>query len=77
MVAQQNAHEIEGATGLSARERAVLAHLAAGHHDKLIAYELGLADSTVRVLVFRAMRKLGVATRSEAVARFRKIRTRG
>lgn len=36
------------------------------HHHKLIAYELGLAASTVRVLFFRAMRKLGAANRSEA-----------
>lgn len=56
---------------LSTREDAVLAASAAGHHDKLIAFDLGLAPSTVRVLVFRAMRKLGAASRTEALARYR------
>jgi DNA-binding CsgD family transcriptional regulator len=71
VIAQQNAHEINPSADLSARELAVLAAAAAGHHDKLIAYELGLAPSTVRVLLFRAIRKLGAANRAEAIARFR------
>ncbi|CAN5924334.1 hypothetical protein BH11MYX4_BH11MYX4_38680 [soil metagenome] len=64
----------EGATAaavLSEREDAVLAACAAGHHDKLIAFDLGLAPSTVRVLVFRAVRKLGASSRTEAIVRYR------
>ena len=55
---------------LSEREHQVLTHAVLGHTNKEIAYELGLSDATVRVLVHRAARKLGVATRTEAVARF-------
>lgn len=41
-----------------------------GHSDKVIAYELGLSASTVRVLIHRAIRKLGATTRRDALARF-------
>lgn len=55
---------------LSEREHQVLTQALLGHTNKVIAYELGLSDATVRVLVHRAARKLGAATRAEAVARF-------
>lgn len=71
ILAQENSHEVTGLRELSPRERAVLAATAAGHHDKLIAYELGLAPSTVRVLIFRAIRKLGASSRADAIARYR------
>ena len=71
VVAQQSVDESAPAADLAPRERAVLAAAAAGQHDKLIAYDLGLADSTVRVLLLRAKRKLGARSRAEAVARFR------
>lgn len=57
---------------LSVREREVVGRALAGCHNKLIAYELGLSDSTVRVLMGRAAAKLGVRTRKallEVVAR--------
>jgi DNA-binding CsgD family transcriptional regulator len=41
-----------------------------GHHNKLIAYELGIADSTVRVLITRAARKLGVRGREDLLRAF-------
>jgi DNA-binding NarL/FixJ family response regulator len=50
---------------LSAQESRVLAALAKGHTNKLIAYELGLATSTVGTLLARAARKLGCNTRIE------------
>lgn len=59
---------------LSERERQILGHAALGLHDKAIAYELGLADATVRVLLHRAAKKLGVRGREEAIARFVKVR---
>jgi DNA-binding NarL/FixJ family response regulator len=55
---------------LSEREHQVMTHAHLGHSNKVIAYELGLSDSTVRVLLHRAARKLGVSTRGEAIARF-------
>ena len=50
---------------LSPREAQVVGLLALGHSNKVISYELDLAWSTVRVLVHRAARKLGVGTRKE------------
>lgn len=55
---------------LSEREHQVLTQAHLGHTDKVIAYELGLSVSTVRVLLHRATRKLGATTRREALARF-------
>jgi DNA-binding CsgD family transcriptional regulator len=54
------------------RERQVVALLAIGHHTKLIAYELGISDATVRVLLGRAMRKVGAKTREQLLARLPK-----
>lgn len=54
-----------GPEALSPRERQVVAYAKLGHHSKLIAFELGIADSTVRVLLSRAAAKLGVRTRLE------------
>lgn len=55
---------------LSARERQVLTNAALGHSNKEIAHALGLADSTVRVLLTRAARKLRAASRLQLVERF-------
>ncbi|MBX3206189.1 MAG: helix-turn-helix transcriptional regulator [Labilithrix sp.] len=57
-------------TDLSEREHQVMTQAHLGHTDKVIAYELGLSTSTVRVLLHRATRKLGASTRREALARF-------
>jgi DNA-binding CsgD family transcriptional regulator len=65
IVARKNEPRAPGPTALSDRERQVLGYARLGHHNKLIAYELGLADSTVRVLMSRAMAKLGVHSRDE------------
>ena len=43
---------------LSQREREVMSLLLLGRSQKMVAYELGLAHSTVRVLVSRALGKL-------------------
>jgi DNA-binding NarL/FixJ family response regulator len=43
---------------LSQRETQVVNLLRSGHHMKLIAYELGISHSTVRVLAARAHAKL-------------------
>jgi len=55
---------------LSDREHQVLTQAHLGHSNKVIAYELGLADATVRVLLHRAAQKLGATSRAEAVRRF-------
>jgi DNA-binding CsgD family transcriptional regulator len=48
----------EDARGLTLRERQVLAHLALGQSNKVIAYELGLSQSTVAAHLARARKKL-------------------
>lgn len=61
---------IHSGASLSEREHQVLTHALLGRTNKVIAYELGLSDATVRVLVHRACRKLGASTRAEAIAMF-------
>lgn len=58
----------EQLTLLSPQERRMLIELANGYSNKLIAYDLGLATSTVASVLARAARKLG-ATNRIALAR--------
>jgi hypothetical protein len=58
VVAHPNAPNAPDPRGLTERERQVLAYVALGHSNKLIAYELGISPSTVGVLVSRASAKL-------------------
>lgn len=56
---------------LSERERQVLGYAALGHANKLIAYELGVAPSTVSTALARAQTKLGASSRRELLALYR------
>jgi DNA-binding CsgD family transcriptional regulator len=56
-----------GYGSLSRRERAVAEGAARGQSNKEIAYDLGIAEGTVRVLVWRACAKLAVRTRAQLV----------
>jgi DNA-binding CsgD family transcriptional regulator len=72
VVAKQNEPVAPVVENLTKRERQVAVYAAAGHSSKLIAYELGIADSTVRVLLGRAMKRLQVGDRAalaEALSR--------
>ncbi len=71
IVAVANDPIAPGPDALTERERQVTAAAAAGRHNKLIAYELGVSASTVRVLLSRAARKLSVNSRRELVALYR------
>jgi DNA-binding NarL/FixJ family response regulator len=51
---------------LSPRQREVFSLLRQGRPNKVIAYELGLCESTVKVHVRSIMRKMGVNNRTEA-----------
>lgn len=51
---------------LTAREEEVLARLREGKANKIIAFELGLSENTVKVHVRRIIRKLNVTNRTEA-----------
>jgi DNA-binding CsgD family transcriptional regulator len=70
VVARRNTSDVPDAAELTERERQVLAYAALGHTNKLVAYELGITASTVRVLFARAAKKLGASSREDAVARF-------
>ncbi|HET9955706.1 MAG TPA: LuxR C-terminal-related transcriptional regulator [Polyangiaceae bacterium] len=73
IVARENEPRAPGPAALSERERQILGYAQLGHHNKLIAYELGIAQSTVRVLMSRAMSKLGVRTREELLETIRQV----
>lgn len=65
VVARENAPKTKPIPELTERETQVVALANLGRHNKLIAYELGIADSTVRVLLSRAAAKLGVTSKAE------------
>lgn len=71
VLARENAPKVGGPAPLSQREQQVVSLAALGRSNKLIAYELGLAQSTVRVLMARSCVKLGAASRSDLIARQR------
>jgi len=54
--------------GFSPREQAVLAQMCHGHTNKQIARELNLSENTVKFHLKNIFRKLGVNTRSAAMA---------
>jgi DNA-binding CsgD family transcriptional regulator len=70
VVARENAVRVPEFAGLTFREREILASVALGRTNKEVAYDLGLAHSTVRVLLARAARKLGVRDRAALARRF-------
>ena len=51
---------------LSDREREILALVAAGHANKVIALRLGISHKTVRNTLSAACRKIGVTDRTQA-----------
>lgn len=73
IIARENEPRAPGPTALSQREKQILGYAQLGHHNKLIAYELGIAQSTVRVLMHRAMGKLGVRSRDELLRAIRHV----
>jgi DNA-binding NarL/FixJ family response regulator len=56
---------------MTARQLAVLGLLADGKSNKEIARELAISDVTVKAHVTAVLRKLGVATRAQAIVAFR------
>lgn len=65
VIARENEPRAGGMQALTEREKQIVGYAQLGHHNKLIAYELGIAHSTVRVLLSRAAAKVGVRTREE------------
>ncbi len=61
-LAHKNDPELAPDRALTQRERQVLGYAELGNSNKLIAYALGLASSTVSTLLASARRKLGLST---------------
>ena len=74
VLARENAPRPSGPPRLSLREQQVVALAALGRSNKLIAYELGLAHATIRVLMARAAGKLGVTRRADLLSRLKPAR---
>ncbi len=68
LLARRNEPFVASFEALSTRERQVASYASFGHSNKVIAYELGISHSTVRVLVARAAAKLGAKSRDELCA---------
>ena len=58
---------------LTSRQMAVLAHMQRGNANKIIAHELGMSESTVKVHVRNIMRKVGATNRTQAVYKTQKL----
>jgi DNA-binding CsgD family transcriptional regulator len=71
IVAKKNDPDVADPRGLVLRERQVATLAAMGRTVRLIAYELGLSESTVSGYLKSAMHKLGARTRAELVTRIR------
>lgn len=56
-------------SALNEREAAIIAHIAEGASNKLVARRLGISDNTVKFHLKKIYAKLGVSTRQAAVAR--------
>jgi DNA-binding NarL/FixJ family response regulator len=61
---------------LTARETDVLHALAAGKTNAQIALSLFVSEGTVKSHLKHVLRKLGAANRTDAVARYHRLRTR-
>jgi DNA-binding NarL/FixJ family response regulator len=58
---------------LTSRQMAVLSHLQQGKANKIIAHELSMSESTVKVHVRNIMRKMGATNRTEAAYKAQKL----
>lgn len=67
VIARRNAPKGRDRLAITDTERQVLAHAALGYSNKTIAYELGLAMSTVSVHLRRGLSKLGLKSRTELI----------
>lgn len=64
-----NAPDVSDPRGLTEREMQVVALVLFGQSNKLIAYNLGLSAGRISTLLRSAMRKIGVQTRGQLIAK--------
>lgn len=60
---------------LTPRQCAILNESSRGHENKIIAYDLGISEDTVKTQLKRAYRKLAVASREDAARRHHRLKT--
>ena len=65
--------QAQASLGISPRELAVLAELAAGRSNKEIARQLDVSPNTVKTHVARLFEKLGARRRTDAIAKAREL----
>jgi DNA-binding CsgD family transcriptional regulator len=65
VIARENQAEAAAFSAFTDRERQIVVHAALGLTNKEIAYTLGISAATVRVLIARAARRVGLRTRNE------------
>jgi DNA-binding CsgD family transcriptional regulator len=70
LVAHRNDPQLASPNALTLPERQIAGYAAMGHSNKLIAYELGLAESTVATHLGAASLKLGVRSRADLARLF-------
>jgi DNA-binding NarL/FixJ family response regulator len=70
LLVKRNDPRVNDPRALTLRERQVVAYARLGHSNKLIAYELGLAPSTVSQQLQSALGKLGIRSRMALVRMF-------
>lgn len=68
---EEESINLQALAALTGREQQVIRLLLAGHTNKVIARELGISPSTVKVHVHAAFRRLGVHSRLAALAALR------
>jgi DNA-binding CsgD family transcriptional regulator len=68
VLARENQAQVPHFHLLADRERQVVLQAVLGFTNKEIAYSLGISNSTVRVLMARAAKKIGVRTRKELMS---------
>ena len=66
--------QAQAALGISDRELAVLAEIAAGHSNKEIAARLHVSPNTVKTHIAKLFEKLGARRRTDALRRARELR---
>jgi DNA-binding NarL/FixJ family response regulator len=59
--------------GLTSRQTSVFAHLRQGKPNKIIAHDLRMSESTVKVHIRNIMRKMGATNRTQAVYKARQF----
>ena len=58
---------------LTPRQATVLSLLQQGKANKIIAYELGMSESTVKVHIRNIMRKIGATNRTQAIYKLQQL----